>query len=460
MQFLGIRVTLANGSNVVRAVWRLTIGTKSAAFTAGETLTWAGSGVGVYLSDSGDNGTLYLTHTSGAEPSAGITLTGGSSGSTVVVSALVPTNFPDFAGNPPRFADSPQQGPILPGQFLFMLNEPVGVIGDAAQIARSSFQLSANWGGTTYNHTNAPQGVLAVISRGFTPVFGLVYPEAGDRLTADVVKQLAFQIDTLLGTLLTASRAKHAKSSDQSVTATTETDVTGMTALNFPTSPDGSRLYRVTYNLSLVKSTAAGLITSRLYVGANGNSSDGSGARIEGGTAREQAGASTDARHISVGDLIIQPAAGAKIGVSIQTSTNGVTVDGGTGEAQRTSFIEIEELFGTAAAAAIPSLQVLTKASPWANVSGEAALAYSYNALTGEVTLRGQTDTGGGSVSSGDDIVALANALPAVARPSVKLTFLSGGESFSIETDGTIKFRGPGGIPGVVSFNGLKYLAA
>jgi hypothetical protein len=460
MQFLGIRVTVANGSNVVRAVWRLTIGTKTGTFTAGETVTWSGGGSGIYLSDTGNGGTLYMTRTAGPEPEAGTGLTGGSSGATVTVASLVPANFPEFAGNPPRFADSPQQGPILPGQFFFIQGQPIGLVGSAGSIARDTFHLAANWGGTTYDHANAPQGAFAVISRSFTPIFGFVVPESGDRLTADVVRYALFQVETRLSAILNAYRAKTTKGSDQSVTATSETDITGLTGLSFPSTPDGTKLYRITYNLSLAKSTAAGLVTARLYVGTNGNVADGTGSRVDGGTARQNVAAATDALALGVASVVVQPTAGQKLGLSIQTSTNGVTVDGGTAEAKRASFVEVEELFGTTAALALPAFTTLTKSSPFANVSGESVLAYLYNAFTGEVVIKGAVDSGGSSVSAGADIVSAANALPSFARPSERLRVALGGEPFSIETDGSIKYRGPGGVTGMILFNGLTFRAA
>jgi len=460
MQFLGARVTVTNGSNVVRSVWRLSIGTKTGTFTAGETLTWSGGGAGVYLSDTGSGGTLYMTRTSSPEPSVGVTLTGGTSGATAPVAALVPTNFPDFAGNPPRFADSPEQGPVLPGQIFFIAGQPPAFVGSAAAIARDTFQLSANWGGTTQDASNAPQGAFAVIARGYTPIFGFVTPETGDRLTAEVVRHALFQVESKLSAVLTAYRAKHAKASDQSVTATTETDITGLTGLSFPTTPDGLKLYRITYNLSAVKSTAAGLVTARLYVGTNGNVSDAAGARVDGGTARANVAAATDALALGVADLVVQPAAGQKFGLTIQTSANGVTVDGGTAEAKRSSFIEVEELFGSTAVLALPAFTTLTKAAPFANTAGESVLAYLFNAFTGEVTIKGVCDSGVTSVSAGADIVTAANGLPAGQRPSERLRAALGGEPFSIETDGSIKYRGPGGVTGMIIFNGLTFRAA
>lgn len=110
--------------------------------------------------------------------------------------------------------------------------------------------------------------------------------------------------------------------SNQSVSAGDgETQITGFLGVDFPTTPNGSRRYRVTFQSSYQKTSNAGAVTFRIRQGNNGLSStliwdaDGSHASIAGRNGSVQAFG-----------LVIQPAAGDKLHFSVETSTNSVSV--------------------------------------------------------------------------------------------------------------------------------------
>jgi hypothetical protein len=203
-QFLGFRCVVVNGSNLVRAVWEIVIGVVTGGpFIAGETLTFLGGGQAVYLSDTGDGGRLYcyLTGTE-VEPAVGNTLTGGTSGATVAVASATAKNFPTFCGNPPRFADSPDQGPIATSHLFYIAGQPRGIIGATIDIKRSSFKLSANWGGDTFNETTVaayPTGREAAVHRNVTPTLVLPLIAAGEKFSAESFNDAMTKLDVAIG---------------------------------------------------------------------------------------------------------------------------------------------------------------------------------------------------------------------------------------------------------------------
>jgi hypothetical protein len=104
----------------------------------------------------------------------------------------------------------------------------------------------------------------------------------------------------------------------------------------------------------------------------------------------------------------------------------------------------------------------MTMSNNWANVGGRAVLAHAYDASSDAVILKGYINRSSGTATPGEDIVSAANGLPTgppTRRPSERLDIWAGGEWVSIETDGSIKYRGLGGTPGPISLNGVTFRA-
>lgn len=111
-------------------------------------------------------------------------------------------------------------------------------------------------------------------------------------------------------------------------------DITGLTALSFPATPDGSKKFRVSALTMVDTSGTLGNRRLGLYMGANGNSSDTLTAHSD-----QVNNGETDS--FALMDVIVQPATGDKIGLHHSGPGGTETIKGGT---TTYSFIEIVEV--------------------------------------------------------------------------------------------------------------------
>jgi hypothetical protein len=205
MQFMGFNCVVVNGSNLVRAVWKINVGTVTGTFVAGESLKWPGAGGannGVFLFTTGSGGQLYLYMTVDTpEPAIGDTIYGVTSTATAVIASMPAISFPDFCGNPPRFADSPEQGTIATNDIFFISGQPPMLVGATIDIKRASFRLSSVWGGSTFNETTVglyPQGRIAIVARDREPTYGFPLLGPSDKFSGEVyseaIRRIAAQL--------------------------------------------------------------------------------------------------------------------------------------------------------------------------------------------------------------------------------------------------------------------------
>jgi hypothetical protein len=132
----------------------------------------------------------------------------------------------------------------------------------------------------------------------------------------------------------------------------TEADVTTLTALAFPGGgADGTKWYEVSGLLLMhADHIAAGLhALARLYVGVNGNLSDGAGGLLVTGASPFGYGATEALVGVPVGPIPVQPSSGHKIGLSAQVGAIvGASNPGGNtdikGSAGQFCYLYIKEM--------------------------------------------------------------------------------------------------------------------
>ena len=133
---------------------------------------------------------------------------------------------------------------------------------------------------------------------------------------------------TVLGFAVPGAQiAAYSNNSSDQTGITTEADITGLTALAWPgTGANGSKIYQIDWSIQGINTGgAASSVTLKLYVGTNGNKSDGAGDLTY--TFVSSFGASQV--WSNGGSLILIPAAGTKFGFSA-TFGSASTIYGGT----------------------------------------------------------------------------------------------------------------------------------
>ncbi len=172
-------VRVQNGSAVVRHIWTVDYVSKvGGPFTAAEALSWAVDGVGVFVRDDTGGSQLFFYRTSGALPAAGDTITGGGSGTTVVIDTLATaSNGLDFsssvaAGDPFSIENS---------GILYYLSSTIGT---------DNFTLTGNYQESTLNERE-----YAIVTD-FSTLLNFNKVRVGDLEALTFLGELADQLDT------------------------------------------------------------------------------------------------------------------------------------------------------------------------------------------------------------------------------------------------------------------------
>lgn len=191
-QFQGFTAVVTPGISTVYAVWVLNHGGVTGTFISNAIVNWTvpAAGQGRFISSSGTQIKIYRL--SGSEPAASTGLIGVGGGSCTVTSVLGPS-LPNFAGNPPRFSDSPEQGTIVTNDIFFIDGEPSGEVGSAINITRDKFDLVDPWAG------NLLYDAVAVVCRDRTPILGLRRLPPGSKLQGKHMDDNMLILDSITG---------------------------------------------------------------------------------------------------------------------------------------------------------------------------------------------------------------------------------------------------------------------
>lgn len=181
MQVRDGTAVVTNGSAIVYGVYRLTLTGVTGTFTAGQTLTFTGSGaVGNTVSYA--DGVLSCWITSAAQPAA----------------ADVVAQSPTSAGGTVSgvaFAPAWTTGGIAPGAIFTRQRSGVTYDVDSAQLP-GKLTLAAPYAGAT------ELGASFSITTSFTPGAGIAYVDDGDVDFAAISRRAALRIDQLLTAVL------------------------------------------------------------------------------------------------------------------------------------------------------------------------------------------------------------------------------------------------------------------
>ena len=202
-------------------------------------------------------------------------------------------------------------------------------------VAASDVSASAGVAGTNASfartdHTH--RGVSSISEDGGALAYGAINLVSG----ANVSVSRAGQDVTIAYAKPARSLTK--KTTDQA-SITAETDITQLTALAFPATANGVKVFRVMAVVNVIGSAAATLVRLCLYVGTNGNKSDTTPVAV--------ACTTTTTPYQSQIVLLYDstPATSAKIGLSLLPgAANAQTVYGGNTITGLTSTLEIWEL--------------------------------------------------------------------------------------------------------------------
>jgi hypothetical protein len=143
------------------------------------------------------------------------------------------------------------------------------------------------------------------------------------------------------GISLPPKRLYASKTSDQTVTGGSNTNITGLTGLTIPAA-NGKRKYRVNSTVSLSYNAGGSRrnFTLSLYVGTNGSTSDGTPSFVTHTTSDSATGINTQ---VGINGWQITPAANAKVGLAALADTSDITVFG-TPTTNGGSFLEVVEI--------------------------------------------------------------------------------------------------------------------
>lgn len=163
------------------------------------------------------------------------------------------------------------------------------------------------------------RGVHSVKKTGEADIYGDVELDEGSNITLTQVGQKI----TIAAAGTTASRSFYKKTGSDQSGVSGDTDVTELTALSIPGTPDGVKKYRVSAVVSVVRGGSAGDCTLRLWVGTNGDTGDGT-------PVFETAGANQANQPVSlaIAEFEIQPGGSDMIGLSVQSSS-AIDIKGG-----------------------------------------------------------------------------------------------------------------------------------
>lgn len=185
MQITKGTVRVQNASATVRHIWHLITTTPVGTFQAGEVVTWAGGGSGIFVRREALTNAIFLYRTAGPSAAAGNVLTGGTSGATATVVERGATSPPGWSGV------------AAAGDWFVVSGSVAGVTGRvvyqiAGSITEDTFDLNAPFGETTANE--APYA----IGRDRTSFFGWPLLQAGDVEALSFLGRLAQDQETSL----------------------------------------------------------------------------------------------------------------------------------------------------------------------------------------------------------------------------------------------------------------------
>lgn len=144
-RFQGFSINIDDATAIGYATLRYTATEASGPPTPEEALTWAGGGVGEFLSYDSSSNQVRMFRTAGPLPVLGTVMTGSTSSTTYTVTKLWSHSLPQSAGSVPNFKTSTDQSILVIGQQIAVKGFG-GVVKEIATIPEEDkITFTNNW---------------------------------------------------------------------------------------------------------------------------------------------------------------------------------------------------------------------------------------------------------------------------------------------------------------------------